>query len=60
MGLLVSRVGIASPVKVRPDLGVDPLNWPLSLGLEVQGSKPKSSEEDWEPSSPVCFSRLLR
>jgi methionyl aminopeptidase len=30
----------------RADLGGDPSDWPLSLGLEVQGSKPKSSEED--------------
>jgi hypothetical protein len=30
----------------RADLGGDPSDWPLSLGLEVPGSKPKSSEED--------------
>ena len=32
----------------------------LSPGLEVPGSKLKSSEEDWDSRSPVCFSRLLR
>jgi hypothetical protein len=30
----------------RADLGGNPSDWPLSQGLEVQGSKPKSSEED--------------
>ncbi len=37
----------------------DSLDWPLSLGLEIPGSKPKSSEEDWEPSALVCFSRTF-
>ncbi len=49
--LKIDRSFIANIRSGSPD-------WPLSLGLKVPGSKQKSSEEDWGPTIPVCFSRL--